>query len=937
VNGGARLNPVAGSVIMANPSAGEGGWIRLSTCSECGLGETRVSHSRSHYNHSVLVHPPTDSLPFPANLIVECSECGLRSGCTRPVPGENIQPCEVMLVGQNPGQAEDREGRPFIGPAGQYLDSLLFQVGIPRESVAICNVLKCLTPNNRQPRVDEIRACSRWLDMEMEVVQPQIVVAMGVPAMRYFGITESVEHAHGKPVEIDGRVVLPAYHPAAALRDTAKLRQCQEDFQALRGLVRGKDWRDYHVVDEYPNPVYRVADTDDLFQEMRNEIAEAGEFAVDTEQCRGELWSVQISAKPGTAWFIPIKSGYRGRVDLTDLPGTAVLHNYLYDIQYVNVREDDFVDTMTMAYLTGQPQGLKELANRLCGIPMQTYAEMVRLGQHKLSLEYLLKASSMDWPDPPPIKETKWDNKKGCLITRNKKPWNISRKIAKMLDDYGGDDTTDLWSRWRNIPEEERAVVENVLRAMPESSLADIPLEQAVQYGCRDADATLRVYHKLKKQVEELDLDFVLKMDLDILPIVNSMMANGMAVDLDHYRRLSEDYDVRMRVKAAELAGMVGHPFNPNSSQQVADVVYNELKFAPSRRTATGLVSTDDQELKKTGHPVAKGIIQYRGIQKLKSTYADALIEWARSDEQGVPRVHTTLKTTRTETGRLSSADPNLQNIPTRTKLSKEIKNGFVAPDGFLLLEGDLGQIEMRVQADRAKCKGLVDIFLNGQDPHTLTASRIFGVPYEEAQKEKYRYPTKRANFGIIYMIGAYGLSNQIHEYIADLEMEGEPVEVEPWSVDTCEKFITDWYRLYPEVRDYQQEMAAMARRYGYVRDMFGRIRYIPEVSCPIRNIQESGLKMAANMPIQAGAQGIIKLAMGEIWRGLPRWDDVKALMQIHDSLLFEIPDEPDFVRRFVSWVKSVMCGVVKLSVPIEVDFKAGKRWGELEKIELEV
>jgi len=795
--------------------------------------------------------------------------------------------------------------------------------------------------------------------MELDIVQPRIIVALGKPATDWFlpGNNSTMEHMHGKPVEKDGRIILPCYHPAFALRDTSKMRQVSEDFQVLRGLVKGRDWREYHVVDEYPDPRYSVVDTPEKIKMMEYLIGQAGEFAVDTEICWGKLWSIQISAKPGTAWFIPILDDFQGKYDLTDLPGTAIVHNYLFDVNYLDIREDDFVDTMTMAYLTGESQGLKELANRLCGINMITYKEMVSSGQQKLSLEYLLKASGIEWPDPSTIEETKWDNKRGCLVTKNKKPWHISRKINKMLDDYGKDDNTDLWDRWRNIPEEERAVVEDVIGAMPESSLADIPFEQAVQYASRDADATLRVYHKLRKMIIELDLDFVLDMDLGILPMVNSMMQNGMAVDLNHLHKLSEDYDVRMRVMSEEVAGVVGHPFNPNSSDQVAIVVYDELGFKPTKKTPTGKISTDDAELKKTGHPVAKDIIRYRGIQKLKSTYADALIEWARPDEQGVPRVHTTLKTTRVETGRLASADPNLQNIPTRNKESKQVKNGFIAPrreflsreiiDALtkdfrdkLLAEGDLGQVEMRTQAHLARCKGLIDLFLSGKDPHTTTASRIFGVPYEEAGLNRYRYPTKRAGFGIIYMIGPQGLSTQINEYIADLEMEGEPVDIEAWDETMCQKFIDDYYLLYPEIRDYQQEKLAEARRYGYVRDpISGRIRYIPEVSCPIRSIAEGGARMAANFPVTTSAQMIIKSAMGRLWQELPRteWSGVKCLLQIHDSLLFEMLDDEDYYKPFLRWARDVMCNVISLSVPIEVDFKVGNRWGELAKVALDV
>ena len=908
-----------------------------------------ASHYTSRYNRPAPVLPPADSLPYPGNLIVGCASCGLRSSCQRPVPSENCSPCDVMFVGEAPGRNEDEQGRPFVGMAGQYLDSLLFQSGVPRESVCISNTVHCRPPNNRTPKPDEISACSKWLNLELDIVQPCIIVALGKPATDVFlpGNGNTMEHLHGKPVEKDGRIILPCYHPAFALRDTSKMRQVSEDFQVLRGLVKGRDWREYHVVDEYPNPKYIVVDTPNKVKMMEHLIEQAGEFAVDTEQCRGELWSVQISCKEGEAFFIPIKDNYEGRVDLSHLKATAIVHNYLFDIRYLKLSETDFVDSMTQAYLLGEPQGLKELANRLCGIRMITYTEMVKPGQQKLSLEYLLKASGMEWPDPPTIEETKWDNKKGCLVTKNKKPWHISRKINKALEDYGKDDDTDLWDRWRNIPEEERAVVESVIGAMPESSLADIPFEDAIRYASRDADATLRVYHKLQKMISELDLNFVLDMDLNILPMVNSMMQNGMSVDLDHFRKLAEDYDVRMRVMSEEMAGQVGHPFNPNSSDQVAGVIYKELGFKPTSLTPTGKISTDDAELKKTKHPIAKSIIRYRGIQKLKSTYADSLIEWARPDEQGVPRVHTTLKTTRVETGRLASADPNLQNIPTRNKEAKAIKNGFIAPPGKRMVEADYSQIEMVTLAHLSNCKRLVELFNRGGDPHTEMAAEVFGLPkprYEDgvvdtASESKYRYPVKRLNFGIAYLIGGHGLSTQLQEYVADLEMEGEPVDIEPWDELTCDKFIADWYRLNPEVKDYQLERSAEARRRGYVRDpLSGRIRYIPEITCPISSIAEGGARMAANFPVTCSAQTIIKTAMGQLWRGLPRTEWVgyaRFLMQIHDSLIVEVTDDDEVAIPFYKWMLSVMTGVYRLRVPIKADLKAGYRWAELQKVKL--
>jgi DNA polymerase-1 len=194
-------------------------------------------------------------------------------------------------------------------------------------------------------------------------------------------------------------------------------------------------------------------------------------------------------------------------------------------------------------------------------------------------------------------------------------------------------------------------------------------------------------------------------------------------------------------------------------------------------------------------------------------------------------------------------------------------------------------------------------------------------------------------NFGVIYLISPQGLSDQIAEYIADLELAGEPVDVDPWPVDKCEKFIGEWYKLYPEVKDYQLEQLAMARRKGYVVDKFGRRRFIPEVFSPIRSVQETGARMAANMPVQSSAQGIIKIAMGTLWRELPKTEwyrTVKWLMQIHDSLITETPEDLSITVPFLRWMRSIMINAVKLKIPIKVDFKSGKNWSALKDINLD-
>jgi len=861
----------------------------------------------------------------------------------------------VPFVVHNSEEDEPRYGKPrgpFIGRAGRYLDSLLLQCGLNRESIYISNVVKCRPPDNATPKPAWTKACSHWLDLEIDLVHPQIIVAMGAPATRRIlgDDVGRMDHVHGKPVVLPtGCIVLPCYHPAAALHDTAFLRHVQDDFNVLLGLLSGRSVSDYHVVDEYPNPIYRVVDTPELEKRMISEIHEVGEFAIDTETWHNgqEIWSAQISTVPGEAWFIPIKED-RGRERLNvDYNALVILHNYLFDIQYLS-GVNRFVDTMVQAYLLGLPQGLKELASRMCGVNMINYSEMVRPMQRGISLDYLNVVVTRQWPKPEPVEEIKWDNKVGKIVSRMRNPQPIGQKVKRIIADSVDKLDVDPYDRWQKIDERERRIAEDVLGPMPESTLADIAIDDAIQYACRDSDTTLRVKRKLDKIITDNNLGFVLNaIDLPVLPQVREMMDNGMAVDMNHLKSLSDDWGQQMGIIADNLAEISGRRFNPGSSQQTANMVYGSvgdggLGFEPTRKTPSGGISTDDRELKKIDHPVIKEILRYRGLAKNKDAFADALLERAvphkvivDDKEHTIYKIHTNLKVTRTETGRLSSSDPNMQAMPVRSSVGKRIRDGFIATVLHILLGADFSQQEICVVAHESNCKFIMDILIAGGDIHAEMASRIFGISLEEATEGILRYLAKRLNFGVIYDISAEGLAADIAEHSVDLVDEGKISEPLNWSDDDCAKIIKDWYKLCPEVKDFRMGKIAQARRYGYVTDMFSRRRYVPEVSCPIRNIREAGERQAGNMPIQAGSAGITKLAMGALWRGRAEhgWQDkLRFLLQIHDDVMSEALDDREFLTEVIPWYKKTMEGVVVLRVPLRVDIKMGYKWGAMEK-----
>jgi uracil-DNA glycosylase family 4 len=885
--------------------------------------------------------------------IRDCTACPAHERCKGPTPPSGPTNARIMLIGEAPGQREDETAVPFTGPAGQFLDGLLASIGISREDVWVTNLVKCRPPNNTDPTAGVINVCApRWLELELSSIAPDIVVTLGVPASRYVlgaGWDDTMDHMHGYPidnVQLPGghtATVLPVYHPAAGLHNASQIRAIFNDFAAVGRLLRGEAAE--RLADEYPDPLYR---------EVPSWSPPDQSVAVDVETLglKGPLWSVQFSSAPGTAEFLLTSAG----IAIPD----AIVHNYLYDARYLTIGR--FRDTMVMAWLLGMPQSLKTLARDLCGMEMQDLGGILRPYTRNLAFEYLDKASQIAWPSPPKIEVTEWVNKLGRVATRTVRPHPINRKIGTILKSVDGDNP---YQKWRDIRAEERATVEAVLGPMHEATLADIPRHQAVEYACRDADATLRVDRVLGELIDKERMGFVFNaMEMPLQQIVLQMVDNGIKADPDKLRALSDKLSSEMAViaeTAAVVAGTYVHcdngatltqpyAFNPNSDTQVAELVYKHLGYPPTKLTdKRNRPSVDDNELRKvrvkrdgvtpdyasTGsqrslvfdpegslHPVIPHILAYRERATIKGRDAGGLLR--RLDSGGA--LHGDIRTTATETGRLTSNDPNV------LALGKEVRGVLQARQGYQLVEMDYSQIEMRLVMDHAGCEDGIQLFLDGRDIHTETAMRIFGVAADVAREPKYRTPTKGLGFGIVYGITEHG----IHQQLID---QG----VTDWSMADCKGFLEEWHVLYPEVRLYQQKLKEFARRHKYIEDMFGRRRYVPELMVPINRVRSAGERKVINMPMQSGAQGIIKLSMAAIDEQF-RMDFVPTdtgfgvavptsrwLLQVHDSNLWEIWSP--VVEQRAEDYRVVMESVVRLSVPLVVDVKSGSDWGHMEEM----
>jgi len=441
-------------------------------------------------------------------------------------------------------------------------------------------------------------------------------------------------------------------------------------------------------------------------------------------------------------------------------------------------------------------------------------------------------------------------------------------------------------------------------------SMAYVDISMAARYACADADITGRLAQLLEVELREQGLwSLFREVEMPLVPVLLRMERNGVALDVESLWSMSQSLGERMLELEAEIYNCVGHRFNINSTQQLGAVLFDELKLPGGRRTKSGY-STDASVLDglRDIHPVIEPLLEYRQLTKLKSTYVDALPALINPK---TGRVHTSFNQTGTATGRLSSSDPNLQNIPIRSELGRQVRKAFVAPDGSLLLSSDYSQIDLRVMAHLSRDAQLLAAFQRDDDIHRATASEVFGVPASEVTLDMRRV-AKTVNFGVIYGISDYGL-----EQATDLSRE------------QASQFINTYFEKHQGVKEYIEATKRQASERGYVETILGRRRYIPETNSPNAQVRAAAERMAINMPVQGTAADIMKLAMIGVQREMDKRElRSKMLLQVHDELVFEVPQGE--LEEMKGLVEEIMPNALKLSVPLKVEAKVGRNWGEM-------
>ncbi len=441
-------------------------------------------------------------------------------------------------------------------------------------------------------------------------------------------------------------------------------------------------------------------------------------------------------------------------------------------------------------------------------------------------------------------------------------------------------------------------------------SMDYVPIADAAPYACADADMTLRLSTIFEKELKDEGLwQLFDEVEMPLVTVLLDMERTGVKLDADFLREMAFSLSERAARLEGKIHDLVGHRFNINSSQQLGAVLFNELRLEGGKKIKSGY-STDAATLEKLKgtHPVIEPLIEYRQVTKIKTTYADSLPSLVNPK---TGRVHTSFNQTGTTTGRLSSSDPNLQNIPARGELGRQVRRAFVADKGCILLSADYSQIDLRVAAHLSQDPQLIAAFERGEDIHSSTAAHILGIPPGEVTPDQRRL-AKVVNFGVLYGMSGYGL-----EQATELTRE------------QAEQFIKTYYEKYRGIREYLETTKKQARERGYVETALGRRRYIPDINASNAQVRTSAERMAINMPIQGTSADIIKLAMIRIHAEMKkRALKSRMILQVHDDLVFEVPEaEIDIIKKMVS---EIMPDAMKLSVPLTVDIKTGTNWGEM-------
>jgi uracil-DNA glycosylase family 4 len=843
------------------------------------------------------------------------------------VKGEGPMPCGLMGVGEGPGIVESKYGRPFIGPSGAELDRYLNGYTLPlREAIYISNLFKEWASGapikGKEPSQADLDLSEWELKLELQTVQPEIVFTLGGYSTKWFlGSWATMEHVHGilflvhycpecgdrwrseiAPTQISAPVcscpwgykltaqtfhVLPVIHPAAGLHQPTYAAQTAADLMTLSLVLKmTPEERDAFCWRKAPKGEYHLTGP------MTPAYQIGADVAIDTEGSVKHPWGFSVCATPGLAWV----TKHTG-ASLTLSPYIQwICHHYMHDKKVVEamggeIPEDSFDDTMVMAYLLGiEPQGLKALAYRHLGVERPDFADI-----------FIEKVPLYGKPGQDRLKI---DKKTGEPTIIPGKPGKLLKKTKTVVH-----------------------TLDEVMARSPEDR------QKVVDYAGADADDTRSLKPILWSKIQAMELEEIYEIDRRVLPLYARMEQVGMPVNMPYYAEFGQWLTDEIEVKTM-LLQMDWPDFNPASPDQVAAIMFDHLKLPGGKKTPTGArFSTNDKIMEALkDHPFVAAMIEWRELAKLKNTFIDPLPQYVVGG-----RLHFELLATRVVSGRLAAKNPNTLASPKYTELGQRFRGGVQAPPGRLLGSWDLNQIELRVLAMDSGSEFLRHVFLTGSDNHTRTAQKIFALPEGVKESPAQRVAAKAVNFSIPMGTTGVGLAEQMrkHHY-AFPELTGQVFktldERRHAQIDVCQQWIDGVIALWG-IDSYIKGKHAEARRYGYVRSRGGRIRFLPSVLSPNKQIRLAALRDAQAYGPQAGARYFMKQVEYRVWSEIikpfqKQGAYIEPILDIHDDLLLEFQE--DLGGLLLPLITNMVAESFDTEIPITAKGAVGVKWSEI-------
>lgn len=794
-----------------------------------------------------------------------CEKCGLCKFRKNIVNGSGDPTARIFIVGEGPGLKEDVYGQPFVGPAGSLLKKLMAQAGLEYRSVFFSNTVRCLPKGTtkvvREPSYEEIEACAPYLEQEIAAVKPTIIVPAGNTALRYIMGAKNLNISRQRGLEIWSDKykckIMPIFHPAAILRNPKYENVTTQD------LARIKTSADTKAMSVSGMGAYEVADTPEKLEILFKHLENEPEMAVDLETTgldwlNSQIISVGFSWKERTGWCLPFLNTKKTEEELITR----------------------FWDDATFL----------KLSTRLKKALMLPSKKVFH--NSKFDLKHLTYHGY-------PVANAYFDTMLAHhLIDENAENLHGLKDCAWVYTDMGGYDkeVSDFFTLNKKLKRQYIMLPFNIL----------------TKYNAADADCTFRLFKKfepllhaqglsrLKKQIVNPMRDVLLQTELV-----------GVQVDTDYIEKLRIEYTKKKGELEASIFSKTG-AFNINSAKELRAVLYEKNNFKTDRATKKGAMSTDKGTLAELvkeypTHDIPKFLLQYRETSKMLSTFIEGLSEWL--DTEG--RIHSTYKQHGTVTGRLSSAEPNLQNIPR----DSTIRGLFVAKAGHKLIEADYGQAEFRFWALYSQDPQMISDIASGQDIHKMTASSAFGVPISLVTK-KQRQDAKAIVFGLMYGRGTWSVAQQLG-----------------MNEEEAEKVVQIFFSRYPKAKRWLKDTVTVARQRGYVMNHFGRIRRLPGINSTDEIVRSEAERQAQNSPIQSGASDMTCIASIRIKAELARRKLAGQLvLTVHDSVIYEVPDSE--VEESLTIVKTEIERPIEgINVPMVAEVKMGGRWGALDEM----